>query len=121
MGSCGDATCTSGTAIHSRFCSSSLMSFAPVTMNSVCQMPSPTRGTMPRNNPPTPSTRTMSLITVTMPPTGLPMLPSVCASIRATSNGWFQHAMVPPMTPAPTSCALVSLAFWSPCSATFIR
>ncbi len=36
-----------------------LRSFAPVTMKSVCQMPSPMRGMMPLKSPPMPSVLTM--------------------------------------------------------------
>ena len=67
---------------------------------------------------------------------GCPAAARACASMRATSNGWFlprhrrlcermhmhahaliiahQQASVPPMMPAPTSSALVSLAAASP-------
>jgi hypothetical protein len=34
----------------------------------------------------------------------------LCISMRATSNGWFQHAMVPPMMPDMASSPLLSFA-----------
>ena len=39
---------------------------------------------------------------------GWPWSARACASMRATSKGWFQHASVPPHTPASTFCPVVS-------------
>lgn len=74
--------------------SMSFTNLAPVTMNSVCQMPRQTRGTNPVKSPVNPDSATTSFITPGIERAGCPAAARACASMRATSKGWFLRKRV---------------------------
>ena len=71
--------------------------YGNVIINNVWDTHKPIRGMIPRNKPATPLCLTMMEYVCATDCGGKPLAALVCASIRITSNGWFQVDNAPPI------------------------